>query len=543
MSQTIKEKIKSFDEKLRLDRINNTHNSQNEITDYYYQLLEALVADYQTYREYFPLFLASIENNDAKAYSISIFIQLYEKIFSECNIDKLDLIQFNEKISTETSKKLISQFEKCLATKNIIRISEFDFNVENFTEQEIKECISHVVDILQINSEIIEWSEEQAENHIIQLAVIKSLLKSIGNKEYFYFVVSMFLDRLNTSEYFQAARDVAEEIIIASFIDGVPELGFLNSYHCYSRQTSINAAVLYANMTLYILFLSEKSLQNKLAQKIIWESIKYFRNVKIYPLAIKIYESIPKEVSFSAYERRAIDHTYFSCLLLTKDKTLPTRILYYLHKEREDVLRAGPKEAHPWLLILHNIKRLYPDADFSQTGLGFYLNTFNSMVPKESSGKFINIIDGNSKDLKDYLKVSLIKLNETRSKNDLVHDNDKALTIANRLIEYSFASNDDEAILLAMIIKSDFSLIFQSKETSLFRPFILPSNDLEKFNSLYGNHSEISQILSCSESELIIWLAVSEGKLFQLSLLDGKFIYSDLELFDWNTFHNLRKSN
>jgi hypothetical protein len=34
-------------------------------------------------------------------------------------------------------------------------------------------------------------------------------------------------------------------------------------------------------------------------------------------------------------------------------------------------------------------------------------------------------------------KRTLIKLNETRSTNDLVYDNERALTIANRLIAYS----------------------------------------------------------------------------------------------------------
>ena len=287
----------------------------------------------------------------------------------------------------------------------------------------------------------------------------------------------------------------------------------------------------------------KNSLQNKLAQEIIWESIKYFRNVKIYPLAVRIYKSIPNEVTFSVYEKRAIENTYFSCLLFSKDETLPNQVLNYLHKEREDLLKSGPKEALPWLLLLHNIKRLYPDADFSYTALGFYLTVFSSMVPKDSSDKFIKIIQGDSKDLKNYLKLSLLRLNETRNKNDLVYDNDKALTIANRLIEQGFVKADDEAILLAMIIKSDFSLLFKPKVTSKLRAFILPDNDFEKFDSLYGNYKKISKILSSSDSELFVWLAVTEGKPFQLTLIDGKFTFSALKLFDWDIFHSLKKSN
>lgn len=543
MNQEIIEKINLFEKKLRTDRLNKANNHENEIIDYYLQLLEDLVTDYQAYSEYFPLLLASIENNDAKTYSIFIFFQLYEQIFEPCNISELDIVQFDENISEATLNKFFNQLKKCLASEKPIRISEYYFSIEDFTEQEIKECISHLCDFFQINSETIEWSDEQVENHIIYLAVIKSLLRSNGNNEYFYFVVSMFFDRLNTTELFQAARDVAEEVIIASFNDTVPELGFLNAFHCYSRQKNINAAILYANMTLFVILTSEKPLLNKLAQEIIWESIRYFRNVKIAPYAVKLYKSIPREVSFSDYERRAIDNAYFSSLIEIQDQTLPNQILNYLHKEREGIIKAGSKEAFSWLLILHNIKRLYPDTDFSETNLGFYLNTFDSMVPKEISKKFISIIHGNSKDLKDYLKLSLLRLNETRNINDLAHDNDKALTIANRLIGSSFANGDDEAILLAMMIKSDFSLIFQSKGSDKLRPFILQKNDLDHFKTIHGDYVKIPEKLSNSKSELIIWLAVTEGKVFQLSLANGDFHFSSLKSFNWDVFHNLKLSN
>ena len=258
MNQEVENKIKLFDQKLRSDRINKEHKLENEITDYYYQILNDLVSDYQIYRDYFPSLLASIENNDAKLYSITIFFQLYDKVFSSCYISELDITQFTEKITPEALEKLKDGFKECLASGNIIRISKFDFNVDGFTEHEIKECISFLVDLLQSDSEAIEWSDKLAQDHLIQLAVMKSLLKSLGNNQYFYFVIAMFFDRLNTSEFFQSARDLAEEIIITSFNDGVPELGFLNSYHCYSRQGSLDAAILYANMCLFVISISKK---------------------------------------------------------------------------------------------------------------------------------------------------------------------------------------------------------------------------------------------------------------------------------------------
>lgn len=545
MIKSSEEIIRLFHDKLRSDRINKTNNFRHEIETHYFQILEILVEDYPTYRKHFPKFLGSLEQNDAIAYSISIFFRLYDNLLmlSSDDIIKIDQSILNEEITDQTFDKLLQAIEECFKSNKTYRISECNFNFENFTHLEMRGVVSSLIDSLQGDSKTIEWTAEQGQRHMLQLVILKSLLDSLGATKHFYFAVSMFLDRLNSSEYFQAARDVAEEIIIASFKDNCSELGFLNSYHCYSRQGSIHAAILYANMSLYNVNRYEKPLLDKYIKEIIWEAIKCFRNTKIYPFVIKIYENIPKSLQFSDYERRSIDHSYFSSLIATKNEKLPNKILYYLHKERESILRAGINEALPWLLILHNVKRLYPDANFSSTGLGYYFNIFETIVPRQSVEKYVNIINGSSIHNKGYLKSSLIKLNETRNENDIVYDNKHALIISSRLIEDSFKAHDKEAVLLAMILKSDFSLIFQSKETSAFRPFELPISDLQNSYSLYADHEQLTKNLSSSEHELIVWIAVTEGKVFQLSLINSEFVFSDLTTFKWDDFHDLKKSN
>lgn len=545
MKKSSEEIIRHFYLKLRSDRINKTNNYEFEIETQYLEILEILIEDYPTCRKLFPKFLASLEENDALAFSLTIFFKLYNKLLtlSSDNTIKLDLSMIDKEISNQTFEKLNQVIEECFRSNKEYRLSESNFNFDNFTHKEIRESISSLICSLQGDSENIEWTADQAQRHMLQLIILKSLFNSLGEKEHFYFAVTMFLDRLNSSEYFQSARDVAEEIIIASFKDNCSELGFLNSYHCYSRQGSVHAAIIYVNISLYIVSRYKKPYLDKYLQKIIWETIKYFRNTKLHPFAIKIYENIPKSLQFSDYERRSIDNTYFSSLLSTMDKKLPEKILDYLHKEREDIFRAGISEALPWLLILHNMKRLYPDANFSSTGLGYYLNIFETIIPRQSVEKYIKIINGSSINGKEYLKSSLFKLSETRNVSDIVYDNKHALTIASRLIEDSFKKHDEEAVLLAMILKSDFSLIFQSKETRAIIPFELPISDLQNSYSLYADHEQLVKNLSSSEHELIVWLAVTERKVFQMSLINSKFVFSDLTSFNWEIFHDLKKSN
>lgn len=536
--------ISIIHQKLKSDRINKSNNFDSGIANLYFECLKLVIKKHQDYRYIFPNLVNTLEVNDAIAYSLFIFFRLYDEFLEIApkDLPTLDRSLLDENVADETIDKFLEIYKKNLKPNKILRISEQSFSFENLTNKELREIASSLIHSLQSDSKSIEWSNEKGQQHMFQLVALKALLDILGKTTLFYFVVSMFLDRLNSSEYFQAARDVTEEIILTSFKDNCPELGFLCSYHCYSRQESIHAAILSANISLYAVIQNKKLLLDKYVQEIIWETIKCFRNTKMHPLVIQIYEKIPTNLCFTDYERRSIDHAYYLSLLMSKTEFLPEKVLNYLHKEREGIFNAGYNEALPWLLLLHNLKRLYPNADFSTTGLGYYVNVFETIVPKDVYKKYTDIINGTSENTKEYLKLSLIKLNDTRNKSDIVYDISHALTIANRQIEDSFRCDDEEAILLSMILKSDFSLLFRSKETAEFRPFELPNSDLSDAFSLYAEREKLFDEFCLSENQLITWLAVSEGKVFQLSLLNGNFIFSKLDLFDWDAFHNLKKT-
>src|SRR5690606_32383235 len=114
----------------------------------------------------------------------------------------------------------------------------------------------------------------------------------------------------------------------------------------------------------------------------------------------------------------------------------------------------------PWLLTLYNVRRLYPKADFSPSGFGFFLDIFEIMVPVDTIKKYKDVIEADSEDLKKHLKESLVKLNETRNTTDFVYDNESAIRISSRLIEYSTKEKDAAAFLLSMMLKSDYSILF-----------------------------------------------------------------------------------
>lgn len=507
---------------------------RSELVSLFNQVSKLITKDYATYREYIPKVLGLLEKN--RTTSIVILIDSFFILFNQL-IEKKDLIDFDDSIlktkyDDSIIEKFLTTFEQSLSTGAQIRISDFNFNKSNLSNNDKRGIISLIVDFLQDSAKTLDWDDDRTQNVMLQLAVVRNLLNDQGDNMSFYFLSGMVLDRFSSSEFYQQSRDIAEEFIISSYLDNSVHLGYFNSFRCYSNNSSAVPGLLYANLSLSSALGSGTQVSSKYVKDIIWQGIKYFRNISLHPWVQIIYESIPHNIYFEPYEKRSIAHSYFTSLLLLKDKNLPSLILDFLNENREEIYKTGIHDALPWLLTLYNVKRIYPDANFSSTGLGHYLSTFEMIVPAEKLSDQKAIIEGDVVKLKPMLRKSLIKLNETRNSSDIVNDNHMSIKIASRLVDQAFSTNDHEALLLAMMVKSDFSFIFSEKDRQEIAPLNIPDTSFESFEKIYGSESEIIKKLEAQGDNTFVWLIKNENKCYQFSYVGGNFQY--IQLSDWN---------
>lgn len=523
----------------------DTQEYYQDIINEYTSLLDIISKDYSNYRKYLPHFISILEENDfyTIAHSINVLLPMLKHILKSNNIPALDISVLNSKFTKKTSKNFLQLFKKTIIKGKKIRISDFECDIKNYTEQDIREMISLLIHDIQKACEKTIISKQEFEDLILLFPFLRFFLKSINEFELFYYPCGTFLQRLHTSDYNQTARDFSEEILLSAYEDNLPMLGFLNSFVCYSIQTNIHLTLVYANLSLFVAIKEKKGISNKFVFGIIKHIMIFCRNNKLYDYAIYIHKLLPQQLELSSFDKRALDHVYYLCLLFKRDVHLPSKILNYLNKERENIFQSGINDVFPWLVTLLNIKQYYPFADFSNVGLGYYLQIFEQIVPKEQIIKYKSVIRGDSPDNKDHLIRVLKKLKQTRYLKDIAYDNSFALTIANKLIEYSFSKKDTEAILLAMMIKSDFSLNFKSKTSETVAPFILPNDEIEEIDRIYNNEEKLIKQLSSSVNEVIIWLSHTEGKLFQLSLAQEHFYFTKLNDWIWSDFQELIQSD
>lgn len=520
--------IFNFNQKILDERLNSNSTQRDSILLDYQKIINGMASDYSEYRKNIVEFLNSLESNNPNSisYSVSCFFSLFNLVKKLDKFKNFDISRYNQPYDEETIYTMSKIFDSKMNKSSIFRLSEENFDISHLTDIENLALTSFIIDNIQHESKNLNWDVETVKFSMLQLSLLRQLLSLNSNRDVFYYTFSLFFDRMVTSENFQAARDIAEEIIITSNNDDLLELGYFSSFRLYSNLSSVNAAFIYLNISLTCLLKKEPPYSERFVKDLISQSIKFFRNVRLYPWGIEIYKSIPKSLTYGHFEKRSIDHTYFTILLKIRDSTLPSLILDYLNKEREIIISGGVHDVLPWLITLYNLRNLYTTSPFISDGLNFYINIFEYIVPVESVKKFKDIITADSQDLKRHLKDSLIKLNETRNVTDFVYDNELAIGISNSLIIYSFKHNDPSSFILAMLLKSDFTILFIPKETTFIASLKLPEVDIDNLESLYENKPEFLDLIPLDSEISMIWLAFIKNDLYELHLFKGDYIFA-----------------
>lgn len=141
------------------------------------------------------------------------------------------------------------------------------------------------------------------------------------------------------------------------------------------------------------------------------------------PYAISFFENRPRNVTCTTYDLNKFHNAYFSTLLWIKDERLPSLILDYIDKHKEEIIENDEHEVLPWLAMLFNVKKNYRENEYDIDHLNRYIDLFKPIVSSQNYSKPYNTFFGELKDVMDDLKKCLVNLTFTRNPSDFVTDN------------------------------------------------------------------------------------------------------------------------
>lgn len=533
----MEDKLKKLCSLIHYETIHKEHLYENDIIEVYESVLQELVNSYNVYRAGFATVLGCFEQHYdiALAYSIHKYLALFEVCVKFPIATKLDHSITEAKITDKALKTYESILVHNFVKGGSYSLSQSSIDVGQIPIDDLKELASLIVDKLQNYSKKITWDNEDIQSTILDLTIFREICVKLNAIPLFYQMLNSLFDRLYTSELHQIARDLSEEVLITAFIDKVPVYGFFICMKSYSNQGNVHASLLYANLTLTCISLEGEIINDKFLFEIIWQSMKLFRNNGLQDLALQMHSLMPQNISLSEYEKHSIDHSYYSILLMRKERNLPYMLAEYLNKERESILSEDEVGCMPWMVLLYNIRRLKDLFDFDSSGLSYYLTIFEGVVPPWMVARYKYLIEGNVIELKRQIKESLLKLLNTRNKSDYVYDNEMTVKIASRLIETGIAEKDEEAVLLAALVRADFSILFENKESSGEMPLVDIDVDISKFYDFYINPAKAIADLNLTSNQVLVCLLAPEDKIFQLTFNDDRKYFNRLD-FDINKY-------
>ncbi|WP_316848848.1 hypothetical protein [Pedobacter agri] len=532
--QTISERLSLLRHLFRL-QIGNSEAYEQPIMQNLDQVYQLIVADYATYRSNVAPLLDTLdcEGDESLSYTIKFFLDLLKYTTSQEPFKAFDESIVNEDLPEGISEVYYEVIRKNFQDNNQPRLSEFLTRFLPTDITTLRGLMNLTIEMMHHNADVVNWNKDQIDTAFMTILFGRGIAKQLDQLEIYYMAIGIFLERLVTSGQAQMARNICEECILAAYNDGVPEYGFYLSFKAYSVMSNVHGSLLYGSLCMTSL-LGKQNINVKLIKQLHITALKFFRNIGLHNVLKTLYDEYGQAGFWTGYERRTNLHTYLSSQLGHVDPTLPEELLKVLSTEKDEIL-SGPEECMPWLTMLHNVKRLYPNADFTEQGLGFYFRKMSEIVPNESIQPLVNIIEGDAISLKDMLKAEILKLQNTNNKADFVFDNDMAIKIANRLLP----TGDVEDFLVSMSLKSDYSLTFENKKSGDVIVAQVEDVDPQDFYTVLKDPKEqVKKITSAIGAELIL-LALSERDLYYLHY-DGEYHQGKLESWEFGRFKQWR---
>jgi hypothetical protein len=496
------------------------------------QGLELLIVDvsssYDAYCERISILLPDLEEikSESLMYLENLFSSKLDYIMKEVKPTQ-EQFPYNINYDFESVfEKLQHLMETSFSKNNVIRLSgDYELSKELSTA-ELKECLELSFNILYDAATTREAAVDTLDTRNLTATIMRQIALKVGNPVFFYNTIGLLVDKLDNLGEHQASRNMAEELVLSSYKDKLPDYGFYNYFKSYANQGNLISGLVYGNLFLTKL-LSTKKISNYLYKHIIWQTIKLYRNSSIHSRAIEIFESVNWDYYDNDHEKRAITQTYFHSLLHLVNAKTPYLVSDFLNKEREEIIKGGEEEALPWLILLLNLERIFGKEKINEHGLDYYIIFFKQICPKEKYEKNEKIISGDIKSLKVYLKEELVRLETTKFKADFIYDNSNALLYASRLM----SNPDVEGFLLAMIVKSDFSFVFKNKTTENVREVKQIEISEKEFEKIYGNAEEYISSTFLNENVELLWIAKAEKHYFQLNYYND-FVIKHLSHFN-----------
>lgn len=411
---------------------------------------------------------------------------------------------------------------------------------DSLTMLERQKTVSFIIDSIQHYGTSVQWDKNTLENHQLYFNMLYPICKKDEQLNWVFYYGGNFIDRLATSQFSQAARDMAETLLMIGYQEGMEG----EAYFCVARAYTISgqplAGLLYLHIALQQWLAQSKRLAYKLSFEILWQVLKIARD--IYFCSEKHLRGIVEafdDLNPPPYDVLSFYHTYLSVLFFAKQEKVLDDVADFLDGHRELFFQNLEHSAMPWITLVATVKLNFPQADVSR--LQRYINAAKSVVDYKSNALYFDLFE--KKNLERHLKELMVKLQQTRANSDYSHDNRLAMLYAKYLLDEASQNRCFSFYLLAMHVRADFTFVRPLvEENGLFRKSTFEDVKGDDYHLSIEDQDSLEMLMQQGEDNEVLWIGKGADCLHSMSLFRHQNTFGELPSLGKQDFAALQKS-
>lgn len=397
---------------------------------------------------------------------------------------------------------------------------------DSLSADERRKFASFIIDSIQYYGTDTQWKKDTKENHQLYLAFLYAICKKDRQMWYLFLYANNFIGRLATSGEAQAARDMAENMLLIGHQEGMEAEAYFSASRAYTMVYNPLAGLFYLDIAIRKWLQQSVRIPYKTSFELLWQIVKLARAIwfcseeRLKPVVGCFDRLHPLP-----YDIVSFYHTYLSLMFYSKGDRILVDVADFLDNNRESVYANLDHSAMPWLSLIATVKLNLPDADLSR--LMPYVNAFKGVVNKEGNAMMLDLFDGVNEDI--HLKELMVRLQSTRNVADYSHDNQYAMIFAKSLLAKACREHDPGKYLLAMHARADYTFVRpEIRQEGLYRKTEFKDVNGAEYNLHIENTELLQQLMQQGESNEVMWIGQGKTSLHFMTLLHNQFTFGEL---------------
>ena len=397
---------------------------------------------------------------------------------------------------------------------------------DNLSPDERRKFASFIIDSIQYYGTETQWNMDTIGNHQLYLAFLYAICKKDNQMWYLFLYANNFIGRLATSGEAQAARDMAENMLMIGHQEGMEAEAYFCASRAYTMVHNPLAGLFYLEIAIRKWLQQSGRIPYKTSFELLWQIVKLARSIMFCSeeLLKPVVECFDRLQPLS-YDIVSFYHTYLSLMFYKKRDRILVDVVDFLDNNRESVYANLDHSAMPWLSLIATVKLNFPDADLAR--LLPYVHAFKGVVNKEGNAMMLDLFESENEDI--HLKEIMVRLQSTRNVGDYSHDNQYAMLFAKSLLTKACREQNPGKYLLAMHARADYTFVRpEIRQDGLYRKTEFKDVNGAEYHLHIENTELLQQLLQQGEDNEVMWIGNGKTSLHFMALLKNQFTFGEL---------------